>query len=104
MGLLSLLFGKKDNTELKDAIANKAYVVDVRSVGEFKEGSVKGAVNIPLDQINTNIAKFKGKKQVGGLCRSGIRSGQAKSIFGRNGIENMINGGGRNNMYDILNS
>ncbi|MGV8994180.1 MAG: rhodanese-like domain-containing protein [Flavobacterium sp.] len=104
MGLLSLLFGKKDNTELKNAIANKAYVVDVRSVGEFKEGSVKGAVNIPLDQINTNIAKFKGKKQVVVFCRSGMRSGQAKSILERNGIENVINGGGINNMYNILNS
>ncbi|WP_318640917.1 rhodanese-like domain-containing protein [Flavobacterium ardleyense] len=104
MGLLSMIFGKKDNSELKDAIANKAFVVDVRSPGEFNGGSVKGAVNIPLDQINNNIAKFKGKKQVVVFCRSGMRSGQAKSILERNGIENVINGGGINNMYTALSS
>ena len=104
MGLLSFLFGKKDNTELKEAIANKAFVVDVRSAGEFSSGSIKGAVNIPLDQINNNIAKFKGKKQVVVFCRSGMRSGQAKSILERNGIENVLNGGGINNMYSALSS
>lgn len=104
MGLLSFLFGKKDNTELQEAILNKAYVVDVRSQGEFSSGSVKGAVNIPLDQINNNIAKFKGKKQVVVFCQSGMRSGQAKSILERNGIENVINGGGINNMYSALSS
>ena len=102
MRLLSFLFGKKDNTELKEAIANKAFVVDVRSAGEFSSGSIKGAVNIPLDQINNNIAKFKGKKQVVVFCRSGMRSGQAKSILERNGIENVLNGGGINNMYSAL--
>ena len=104
MRLLSFLFGKKDNTELKEAIANKAFVVDVRSAGEFSSGSIKGAVNIPLDQINNNIAKFKGKKQVVVFCRSGMRSGQAKSILERNGIENVLNGGGINNMYSALSS
>ncbi len=104
MGLFSFLFGKKDNNELKEAIENKAFVVDVRSAGEFSDGSVKGAVNIPLDQINNNIAKFKGKKQVVVFCRSGMRSGQAKSILERNGIENVINGGGINNMNSVLSS
>ena len=64
MGIFSFLTGKKDNSELKDAIANKAFVVDVRSAGEFSSGSIKGAINIPLDQINNNIAKFNGKKQI----------------------------------------
>ncbi len=104
MGLFSFLFGKKDNVELKEAIVNKAFVADVRSLGEFSSGSIKGATNIPLDQINTNISKFKGKKQVVVFCRSGMRSGQAKSILECNGIENVINGGGINNMYNVLNS
>lgn len=104
MGIFSFLFGAKDNTELINAISNKAYVVDVRSQGEFSSGSVKGAVNIPLDQISNNIAKFKGKKQVVVFCQSGMRSGQAKSILERNGIDNVINGGGISNMFNALSS
>lgn len=104
MGIFSFLTGKKDNSELKDAIANKAFVVDVRSAGEFSSGSIKGAINIPLDQINNNIAKFNGKKQIVVFCRSGMRSSQAKSILENNGIENVINGGGINNMYNTLSS
>lgn len=104
MGIFSFLTRKKDNSELKDAIANKAFVVDVRSAGEFSSGSIKGAINIPLDQINNNIAKFNGKKQIVVFCRSGMRSSQAKSILENNGIENVINGGGINNMYNTLSS
>lgn len=92
-GIFKSLFSQPDNTELKDAIKSGAYLVDVRTPSEFASGSVVGAVNIPLDQVSRNIGKFKGKKNVIVFCRSGNRSGQAKSILKQNGIENVINGG-----------
>lgn len=92
-GILKSLFSQPDNTALKEAIKNGAYLVDVRTPSEFSSGSVVGAVNIPLDQVSRNIGKFKGKKSVIVFCRSGNRSGQAKSILQQNGIENVINGG-----------
>lgn len=81
----------KDN--LKQIINDGAFLVDVRSAGEFASGSVKGAVNIPLDQIAKQIKKFQNKKSIVVFCRSGMRSSQAKSILQKNGIDHVYNGG-----------
>lgn len=56
--------GQQDNSELISAIESGAYLVDVRSPAEFNGGSIKGAVNIPLDSVPNQISKFKGKKGV----------------------------------------
>ncbi|MEX2483415.1 MAG: rhodanese-like domain-containing protein [Brumimicrobium sp.] len=79
--------------KLKAMIANGAYLVDVRSSGEFSGGSGEGAVNIPLDQIANRTDELKGKDSIVVFCRSGNRSGQAKSILEQKGFENVINGG-----------
>lgn len=92
MGILSLLFGKKDNSELVKALQNNAFIVDVRTPAEFSTGSVDGAVNIPLSQVKSQLKKFKGKKNIVVFCRSGARSGQAKQILEQNGIQAVING------------
>ena len=91
---LKKLFGGGDNTELQGAINdNGTLLVDVRTPGEFKSGSVKGAVNIPLNTLQSNLNKFKNKKAVVVFCASGMRSSQAKGILTRNGITNVYNGG-----------
>ncbi len=79
--------------ELSNLVNNGAFLVDVRSPGEFAGGSAKGAVNIPLDQVTQQLAKFKNKEHIVVFCRSGNRSGQAKSILENQGIENVTNGG-----------
>lgn len=90
---LKNLFGAV-RPDVKEALKNGAFLVDVRTKSEFEAGSAKGAVNIPLDRLADNISKFKNKKQIVIFCRSGARSGQAKRILEQNGIENVINGGG----------
>ncbi|MBL0189943.1 MAG: rhodanese-like domain-containing protein [Saprospiraceae bacterium] len=90
---LKKLFGSGGSENLRPLIENGAYLVDVRTPFEFSGGSVKGAVNIPLDKVQNNLAKFKNKNQIIVFCRSGNRSGQAKSILAQNGITNVTNGG-----------
>jgi rhodanese-related sulfurtransferase len=91
----SKLFGLGGpKTDLAALIANGAFLVDVRSPSEFAGGSVKGAVNIPLDKVASNLSKFKDKEQIIVFCQSGMRSAQAKSILNKNGFENVTNGGG----------
>lgn len=91
------------NDQLKEIVNNNAFLVDVRSPGEFKSGSAKGAVNIPLDKISSNIKKFKGKENIVVFCRSGNRSGQAKSILKQNGVDGVTNGGTWNKVDGLIN-
>ena len=103
MGFFSSIFGKTDNSQLIEAINEGAFLVDVRSAGEFSSGSVKGAVNIPLDKLQSQLAKFKGKKKIVVFCLSGGRSSQAKSILEQNSFQNVINGGGWQNVNQVVN-
>lgn len=92
--ILNMLTGSGSNNDnLKQIINEGAFLVDVRSSSEFSSGSVKGAVNIPLDQISNQLKKFQNKKSIVVFCRSGMRSSQAKSILEKNNIPNVYNGG-----------
>ncbi len=91
MGILSSLFGKK--VDLAAIVARGAKIIDVRSPQEFGGGHVKGAVNIPLDRIQKEVANLKKSgKPVILCCASGMRSGSATSILEAEGIE-AYNGG-----------
>ncbi len=100
-GIFKNMFAPTDNNELKEAVKNGAFLVDVRSAGEFSGGSAKGAVNIPLDKVQSQLAKFKNKKSIVVFCRSGNRSSQAKSILESNGFQNVINGGTWQNVNNL---
>ncbi len=77
---------------VKDQITKGAFLVDVRSPEEFATGSVKGAVNIPVDEVEKRVNEFKGKKSIIVFCRSGHRAGIAKTTLENAGITNVTNG------------
>ncbi len=93
MNIIRQLFGRGTPINLKTIINEGAFLVDVRTAGEFAEGHVKGSVNIPLTNIATQLEKFRNKKNIVVFCRSGARSSQAKAILEQNGITNVVNGG-----------
>ena len=86
-------FGGKSET-IKDFISKGAIIIDVRTVGEFRDGHIKGSKNIPLDTIFSKVNEIKRlEKPVIVCCRSGMRSAQAASILKNSGID-VVNGGG----------
>jgi rhodanese-related sulfurtransferase len=93
MSLFQNLFGGGQTADLKSIIEAGAFLVDVREPGEFAGGTAKGAVNIPLGSVASQLAKFEGKENIIVFCRSGNRSGQAKTILEQNGFKNVVNGG-----------
>lgn len=93
MNIFKQLFGGSEPVDLKQIIDEGAFLVDVRTPGEFAQGHVKGSANIPLDALPSQLSKFKGKKNIIVFCRSGNRSGQAKAILEQNGFTNVVNGG-----------
>lgn len=105
MGFFNNLFGGNSNKEQLAAIVKQgAFLVDVRTPAEFAEGHVKGSTNIPLDQVSNQMAKFKDKQNIVVFCRSGNRSGQAKSILEQNGFSNVTNGGTWQDVNAVLNN
>jgi rhodanese-related sulfurtransferase len=102
MNLIQKLFGSAPSVDLKSVIDEGAFLVDVRTPGEFNSGHIKGSVNIPLDSITQQLAKFKGKKNVIVFCRSGARSTQAKAILQQNGIDHVFNGGSWQNIKQFV--
>ncbi len=93
MNILQRLFGSAPTIDLTEVISEGAYLVDVRTPGEFAQGHVKGSVNIPVDLITHKLAQFKNKKNIVVFCRSGSRSAMAKSILENHGFHNVVNGG-----------
>lgn len=101
-GIFKNLFNQGNSDNLATLISDGAFLVDVRTPAEFAEGSVKSAVNIPLDKVPNQLAKFKDKKHIIVFCRSGNRSSQAKSILEQNGYTNVTNGGTWQNVNQFV--
>ena len=69
-------------------------IVDVRSPEEFQLGHVRGAINIPVDQVVKKIDQFrKMAKPIIVYCRSGHRSEIAKGLLSSHEITHVENGG-----------
>jgi phage shock protein E len=93
MSLFQHAQGNEHTATLQNMIEKGAFLVDVREPIEFAAGTAKGAVNIPLGSIASNLEQFKGKASIVVFCRSGNRSGQAKIILEQNGFKQVVNGG-----------
>lgn len=90
---------------LKELVKNPGTVlVDVRSPWEFESAHVPGARNIPLEEIPYKLDEFRSFGQPVVLyCRSGNRSGMAVSILKQNGLSQVYNGGGLEDIQYLLN-
>lgn len=102
MNLFNKLFGGGAPVDLEKIINEGAFLVDVRSPGEFAAGHVKSSVNIPLDKVKAQLPKFQNKKHIVVFCQSGGRSSQAKSILEQSGLTNVVNGGTWNKVNQFV--
>ena len=66
---------------------HEATLVDVRTPGEFEQGHVPGAVNIPVDEIRARLDDVPRDKPVHVCCGTGLRSYVATRILNQHGIQ-----------------
>ncbi len=68
-------------------------ILDVRKKGEFEDGHVKGALNMPLDSLvdPLNVAMIDDEKNLYVHCAGGYRSVIAASLLKRHGYDNLRN-------------
>ena len=91
---LKKLFGFGPATDYISLLKEGAQIIDVRTKAEFGQGHIRGAVNIPLNNLSNHYAKMKKDTPVITCCASGVRSAQAKNILLANGFTRVYNVGG----------
>jgi len=94
MSFLRKLLGLGPVVDFKVLADEGAIILDVRTKGEFQQGHIKNAMNIPVDSLSSNLSKLKDKdKTIIACCASGMRSRGAKNILKSNGYTKVYNGG-----------
>ena len=90
----------KDPAAARARIAAGAVVIDVRTPGEFAEGHLPQAVNIPVEELATRtgeVAALAGgdkAQPVVVYCASGNRARGAVTMLSAAGHADVVNGGG----------
>lgn len=91
---LKNLLGLGPRVNYAELISNGAIIMDVRTLGEYKSGHIKGSMNIPLNQLSGQLSKFKNKETpILTCCASGARSGAAVSVLRKAGFQQVHNAG-----------
>jgi len=82
-----------DVEELKGRISggNAPVILDVRTRREFAMGHIEGAINMPVDELRSNIGKLDRDSEIVVHCRTSYRSYLAYRILKNNGFNNVKN-------------
>jgi|DewCreStandDraft_4_1066084.scaffolds.fasta_scaffold204144_1 rhodanese-related sulfurtransferase len=87
----SKLYENLSGTEFKEKFlaSNNAMLVDVRTPGEYRAGTIKGAKNIDFMSpgFKQEFLKLPKDKEYFLFCRSGNRSGQACAMLAKEGYK-----------------
>ncbi|MFN3256579.1 MAG: rhodanese-like domain-containing protein [Ilumatobacter sp.] len=77
--------------EYASVVDDTTQFIDVREPYEVAEGTIPGAVNIPLGQVPGRLEELDRDRRVVLLCRSGGRSGQAAEFLTGVGFTDVVN-------------
>lgn len=77
--------------KVRDLVEEGAYIVDVRERGEYANGHIKGAKNIPLSELRDRVNEIPKDKKVYLHCRTGQRSYNAALALQNLGFEDVYN-------------
>lgn len=78
---------------LDTIIATGAVILDVRTVSEFEQGHIKGAINIPLSHLHNGNISLDTQAVIITCCSHGLRSVKAVSVLKGRGYKYVYNGG-----------
>lgn len=82
--------------QMLPTLPEQALYIDVRSPVEYAGGHLPGALNLPLEQVASQIATQAPDldQPIVVYCASGMRSGQARAVLLQLGYRQVSNGGG----------
>lgn len=64
-----------------------SFLIDVRQAGEYEEGHMPGAVNIPLPELRDRLAELPGYRELLVYCQVGLRGYVAQRILLQHGFK-----------------
>ncbi|QVK21012.1 FAD-dependent oxidoreductase [Mycoplasmatota bacterium] len=67
--------------DVEELIKNKEFILDVRTKGEFEQGSVPTSINIPIDELRGRIDEVPKDKTIYVYCEVGQRAHIAASML-----------------------
>lgn len=67
--------------------SKKTMIIDVRNPEEYEEGKVKGAVNIPVDELSQRMKEIPAGTEPVLYCPSGTRAEMAHNLLKEGGIK-----------------
>lgn len=91
---LNILYGEYTQVhveEVRSLVEKDACIIDVREAGEFAEGHLKNAKNIPLSVLRERMDEIPKDRPVYLHCRSSQRSYYALCALRGNGYRNIVN-------------
>lgn len=92
---LAAMVAMNQRQNLMPAIApdelNGQMLVDVRTAAEFANGSLPGAINIPLDELRERLDDLDSNMKIVTFCQVGLRGYIAQRILRQHGFEKVSN-------------
>lgn len=76
-----------DIAQTAAALETGAVVIDVRETGEYAEGHVPGAVNIPMGHLPSRLDELDLDAPVHVICASGNRSSAMVDVLAAQGFD-----------------
>lgn len=71
----------EDLTKAREAVKNGALIVDVRTPKEFRGKHIKGAINLPIQEIMKGKIPLPKNKEIVVYCRTGSRSSVSAKVL-----------------------
>jgi len=76
----------EDLAKAHEAVAKGAVIVDVRTPQEYKQKHIKGAINLPIEEImQGHLKKLPKNKEIVVYCRTGSRSSASAKVLREKG-------------------
>ena len=82
--------------------SDKVTIVDVRTEHEFAGSRLEESINIPLNEIPHHVEEIRAMQPVVIYCAAGVRSAQAVSFLKQEGLTEVYDGGGINDLRQKL--
>ncbi|HXP90727.1 MAG TPA: FAD-dependent oxidoreductase [Fibrobacteria bacterium] len=77
--------------EVDSRVADGAFLLDVRTPGEYELGHIPGAINISNTVLRGRLAEVPGDREIVIYCGVGIRGNLAERILRQNGFDRVAN-------------